>query len=101
MDDAATTRRSPHDDLHYIRQTLAAAGHISTVPGKGLALIGLLALIAAAINFQFTGAPWDSSAANAAQVSDGLRVWLALLAASLSLGALTMRAKARRTHQAF
>ena len=100
MDDA-TTRRSPHEDLHYIRQTLAAAGHISAVPGKGLALIGGLALIACAVNFKFTGAPWDSPAPDATQISDGLRVWLALLAASFAVGAIAMRSKARRTRQAF
>ena len=103
MDDISTPRSShaAHDDLRYIRQTLAAAGHISTVPGKGLAFIGALALAAVGVNFQFTGAPWNPHPADLKSVSDGLMVWLLLLALSLTAGTFAMRSKAKRTQQAF
>jgi hypothetical protein len=102
--DHISTPRSTHaaqEDLRYIRQTLAAAGHISTVPGKGLALIGVLAVVAVAVNYKITGAPWSPSHGDPATVTDGLLVWLALLAVSVAVGGIGMRNKARRTAQAF
>jgi hypothetical protein len=103
MDDTSTPRsaHAAREDLQYIRQTLAAAGHISTVPGKGLVLIGALTLAAVAVNSQFTGAPWDPHPGDLQGVTDGLLVWVVLLAMSLSAGSIAMRSKARRTKQAF
>lgn len=102
MDDTSTPRpaSAAHEDLQYIRQTLAAAGHISTVPGKGLMVVGALALVAVVVNLQFTGAPWNHRSADLRTVSDGLSVWLLLLVISLAAGTLAMRSKARRTQQA-
>jgi hypothetical protein len=104
MDDTSAPRsaHAAHDDLRYIRQTLAAAGHISTVPGKGLVLIGVLTLVAVGVNFTLTGAPWNPpQSGDATTVTNGLLVWLALLAASLLAGGISMRGKARRTQQVF
>lgn len=103
MDDISTPRsaHAAQEDLRYIRQTLAAAGHISTVPGKGLVLIGILALVTVGVNFQLTGAPWTLQPGDTKSISDGLLLWLVLLAVSLAVGAISMRAKAKRTHQAF
>jgi hypothetical protein len=102
MDDISTPRsaHAAREDLHYIRQTLAAAGHISTVPGKGLVVIGGLALAAVGVNLLVTGAPW-APRGDAAAVSSGLWVWLALLAAAVLAGGVSMRRKAQRTQQAF
>lgn len=90
-------RRSAHDDLRYIRDTLAAAGHLSIVPGRGIALIGVLAMAAAAVNLRLTGAPWEANASPQA----ALLVWLILLAASVCVGIASMSNKARRTGQIF
>lgn len=102
MDDLSTPRsaHAARDDLRYIRQTLAAAGHISTVPGKGLMVVGALALGAVVVNLQFTGAPWSPRPPDLKTVSDGLFVWLLLLVISFTAGTLAMRSKARRTQQA-
>jgi hypothetical protein len=83
--------------LRYIRETLAASGHLSIVPGRGIALIGVLALAAVAVNLQFTGAPWEASASPQAS----LLVWVVLLAASVAVGIASMANKARRTAQIF
>lgn len=100
MDDIPAERASPraaHEDLQYIRQTLAAAGHLSTVPGKGMVVIGLLATGATFVNLWITGAPWDVVPLNLR----GVAVWLVLLAMSLGIGAAAMAQKARRTRKAF
>ena len=103
MDDISTPRsaHAAREDLYYIRQTLAAAGHLSTVPGRGLMAIGALALVAVLVNLKLTGAPWSAEAAGHDSPSQGLVVWLALLGLSLVVGAWTMRGKARRTGQVF
>jgi hypothetical protein len=102
-----TTRRAAHEDLQYIRRTLAASGHLSIVPGWGLVTIGLLALAAVLVNLRFTGAPWEVSRAGGVTESRGafagntaaLGVWAALLVLSLAVGVWTMSRKARRTGQ--
>jgi len=108
MDDA-TSRRAAHEDLQYIRQTLAAAGHISTVPGKGLVAIGLAALGTVFLEGMLAGpgSRWlapDPDAIQFTQASSyrvGQLLWLVLLILSASIGVVTMREKARRTGQVF
>lgn len=85
-------RRSPHEELAYIRRTLDAAGRISAVPGRGFVTIGLLALAAVAANYYLTGAPWDV----AAHPERALAVWGILLAVSVAVGVSAMERKARR-----
>ncbi len=100
MDDSSaerSTTRAAHDDLQYIRRTLAAAGHLSIVPGKGLMAIGALAVGATSANYWVTGAPWDAKPIH----WEAVGIWALLLVVSLLIGALTMRMKARRTQQAF
>jgi hypothetical protein len=101
MDDTSAPRsaHAAREDLHYIRQTLAAAGRISTVPGKGLVAIGVLAL--ATVWFDRSPRWLAGQSATAAESLPQLEIWLALLAASLVIGAWSMRAKARRTGQVF
>lgn len=115
MDDA-TSRHAAHEDLQYIRRTLAAAGHISTVPGRGLVTIGGLALaVALADRVWFHGlfwtpswfptegwvAPSGSGGISASAGAATLAMWMLLLVVSLIVGAGSMRAKARRTGQMF
>jgi len=100
MDETSAERASPrtaHDDLQYIRRTLAAAGHLSIVPGKGLAAIGLLAVGATSLNYWVTGAPWDAPPVH----FEAMGIWGLLFVVSLAIGAATMKQKARRTQQAF
>jgi len=96
MDDART-QQAARDDLQYIRRTLAAAGHLSIIPGRGMAVIGLLAIAAVAANLRTTGTPWAGGVAP----EPALVVWAALLAISLVIGIGTMAQKARRQGQPF
>jgi hypothetical protein len=89
--EAEHLRRSPHEELAYIRRTLDAAGRISTVPGRGFVAIGVLALAAVAANFYLTGAPWD-----VVRPERALGVWGVLLAVSVAVGISAMSRKARR-----
>ncbi len=82
------------EDLSYIRRTLESAGHVSSVSGIATALIGLLALGAAAVNAFAARAPWEGG-----RLSDFLTVWGALLAVSAVVAVLGMAAKAKRTKQ--
>jgi hypothetical protein len=93
--DLDPAQRAAHDDLRFIRRTLEAAGRFSLVPGRGLVLIGCLALLAAA---------WDRRLAAASLGAGGrtcpaLPVWGALLAASLVTGIGALKGKARRISQ--
>ncbi len=100
MDESSAGRASPrtaHDDLQYIRRTLAAAGHLSIVPGKGLMAIGALALGATSANYWVTGAPWEATPIH----WEALGIWGLLLVVSFVIGAATMKQKARRTGQTF
>jgi hypothetical protein len=87
--------RGAREELAYIRRTLDAAGSFSSIPGRGLVVIGLMALAAAVVNQRVTGAPWDE----AAQPVESLAVWAVLLALSVLIGLWTMTQKARRTGQ--
>lgn len=107
--DETTTRRAAHEDLQYIRQTLAAAGHISTVPGKGLVAIGFAALAAVYLDGLLTspGSRWLNPDPGAIQfVQDASHrapqiLWLVLLVLCMAVGVVTMRQKARRMGQMF
>jgi hypothetical protein len=87
--------RAAHDDLAYIRETLDAAGRFSSVPGRGLMVIGVLALAGVAANRLLTGAPWEAGASDVR----ALGVWVVLLFISLAVGAWAMQEKGRRTGQ--
>jgi len=95
MDDSPADRAA-HEELRYIRRTLEAAGHLSTIPGRGMVGIGVLALAATAANLYGTGAPWST-----AQPERALLVWAALLAASMCVGVWAMARKAQRSGQIF
>src|SRR5439155_699198 len=58
----ALPRESAQASLQYIRQTLEAAGRLSSVSGGGMIVVGCLALAAVEINQRLTAAPWDSAA---------------------------------------
>src|SRR5207237_530069 len=66
----ALPRESAQASLQYIRQTLEAAGRLSSVSGGGMVVVGCLALAAVEINQRLTAAPWDSGAGTVA-----LAVW--------------------------
>ncbi|MBI3662823.1 MAG: hypothetical protein HY234_07215 [Acidobacteria bacterium] len=87
--------RGAHEELEYIRRTLDAAGSFSSIPGRGLVVIGLMALAAVVVNQRVTGAPWDDGA----RPAESLAAWSVLLALSVLVGLWTMARKARRTGQ--
>lgn len=73
------------EDLSFIRDTMARAGTVTTVPGWGGVAMGVTALIAAWVaSRQGTGAEW-------------LAVWLAEAVVALGLGGVTMIRKADAT----
>ena len=92
----ALPRESAQASLQYIRQTLEAAGRLSSVSGGGMVVVGCLALAAVEINQRLTAAPWDSGAGMAA-----LAVWGGLLLLSAAVTAFAMARKAKRTRQMF
>jgi hypothetical protein len=70
-------------NLEFIRDTMASASAFTAVPGWGMALTGLTALVAAALAVQETTAKgW-------------LSVWMVEAAFGLAIGATTMALKAR------
>lgn len=72
------------DDLRFIRQTMERAGSFTAVPGWGTVLIGLTALVAAALaGRQPTRDAW-------------LVTWLVEAALAVSIGTAAMALKARR-----
>ncbi len=91
----ALRSRAAHADLEFIRRTLDAAGSFSSIPGRGLVVLGLMAFAAAVVNQRVTGAPWDDGA----RPVESLAVWAVLLALSVLVGLWTMARKARRTGQ--
>ena len=92
----ALPRESAQASLQYIRQTLEAAGRLSSVSGGGMIVVGCLALAAVEINQRLTAAPWDSGAGTAA-----IAVWGGLLLLSAAVTAFAMARKAKRTGQMF
>lgn len=96
LEDPAAPKESAQASLQYIRQTLDAAGRLSSVSGGGLVAVGALALAAVIANLRWTGTPWSS-----ADVRPALGVWAALLITSAAVTAGSMAAKARRAQQLF
>jgi hypothetical protein len=73
------------DELRYIRDTMARAGHFSAIPGWGGIVMGGTAIAAAALS----GPP--------AQSQRWLAVWLAELALAVVIAIVTIARKARRS----
>jgi hypothetical protein len=74
------------DNLRFIRETMERAGSFTAVPGWGGAVIGLTAVVAAAIaSHQSTPAGW-------------ILVWLAEAALAMVLAVLAVAQKARAAH---
>ena len=72
------------DDLRFIRQTMASAGSFTAVSGRGQMLVGVTALVAAAISRQmFRGTGW-------------MTVWLAEAAVAIAIAVLSSERKAKR-----
>ena len=94
MDDGPI-HRTAHEDLRYIRRTLDAAGRFSSLSGKGMVTVGVLALAAVVANLRFTGAPWDAGVRR----EFALGPWVVLLVASVVVGVWATARKARRTGQ--
>ena len=71
------------ENLRYIRETLERTGSFTAVPGRGGILMGLIALLAAALTWrQFATVRW-------------LATWLAAAAVASVIGAVAMIQKAR------
>jgi len=72
------------DDLRFIRQTMASAGSFTAVSGRGQMLLGVTALVAAAVSRRmFLGAGW-------------MEVWLAEAAIAIAISVLSSERKAKR-----
>lgn len=88
MSDPAAIHAHAESNLRYIRETMERAGSFTSIPGRGGAVIGLTAALAAFISHQLSPSSW-------------LLVWLgeAVLAAAIAL--VTMVRKASRAGVAF
>jgi hypothetical protein len=73
------------DELRYIRDTMARAGHFSAIPGWGGIVMGVTAVAAAALS----GPP--------AQSQRWLTVWLAELVLAVVIALVAIARKARRS----
>jgi len=74
------------DELRYIRDTMARAGHFSAIPGWGGVVMGVTALAASAVS----GPP--------ARSGRWLAVWLAELAIAVVIALVAIARKARRSN---
>ena len=72
-------------DLSFIRETMERAGTVTSVPGRGGAMMGLTALVAA----------WVAS--RQSSPAEWIAVWLAEAVLALGIGGATLVAKAERT----
>lgn len=95
--DPGSAHRHAHEDLQYIRRTLAAAGNFSSLSGAGMVVTGVLALATVVANLRLTGSPWDANA----RPAESLSLWAVLLVTSIAVGVWTSVLKARRTAQVF
>ena len=73
------------DELRYIRDTMARAGHFSAIPGWGGVAMGVSAIVAAAVS----GPP--------AQSPRWLTVWLVDLAIAVVIALVTIARQAKRS----
>jgi hypothetical protein len=72
------------DDLRFIRQTMASAGSFTAVSGRGQMLVGVTALVAAAVSRRmFLGSGW-------------MEIWLAEAAIAIAISVLSSERKAKR-----
>ncbi|MDP9266695.1 MAG: hypothetical protein M3P27_00030 [Acidobacteriota bacterium] len=72
------------DDLRFIRQTMASAGSFTAVSGRGQILVGVTALVAAAVSkHMFLGSGW-------------MEIWLAEAAVAIAISVLSSERKAKR-----
>jgi len=72
------------DDLRFIRQTMASAGSFTAVSGCGQMLVGLTALLAAAVSkHMFLGSGW-------------MEIWLAEAALAIAISVVSSERKAKR-----
>ena len=73
------------DDLRFIRQTMASAGSFTAVSGRGQMLVGVTALVAAAISRNmFLSSTWI-----------WINVWLAEAAVAIAISVLSSERKAK------
>jgi hypothetical protein len=79
------------ENLQYIRRTLEAASQFTAVPGKYMAVVGVVALAGVAVNEVFTGAPWTGPGSPAM----ALDVWGVVLGLSLAIVLCGIYRKAR------
>jgi hypothetical protein len=92
--DALTSADTPDplEQLNFIRSTMEQAGSFTAVPGRGMILIGVTALVAAAAGWRL---------APRGEMSVGwLYLWLAEATFALLIALLTTSWKARRAGQA-
>lgn len=78
------------DNIRFIRDTMASAGAFTSVSGVGMIGAGAMGIVAAGLNIW---SPIDSSPRR------WLAVWLAAACCAVFISAITIRAKAARTHQ--
>jgi hypothetical protein len=72
------------DDLRFIRQTMASAGSFTAVSGVGQMLVGLSALVAAAISkYMVVGSGW-------------MELWLGEAAVAIAISVASSERKAKR-----
>ena len=75
------------ENLRYIRDTMERASSFTGVPGRGLVIMGITALVAALLaSRQTAGQKW-------------LWIWLAEAALALIIAILSIRQKAKSSHQ--
>jgi len=72
------------ENLRFIRETMERAGAFTAVPGRGMVLVGLTALLAVLVGPQGVGQPW------------WVAFWLAEAFLAVSLGGVALVLKARR-----
>jgi hypothetical protein len=87
-DQPISLERRALDDVAFIRNAMDASGRFTSVPGKGMLLVGVTALVAAAI------------ASRGGDPSRLLVVWLAEAVVAALLGGGLLLAKARRERRA-
>jgi len=75
------------ENLKYIRDTMERASSFTGVPGKGLVIMGITALVAAFLSFRQT------------DEQKWLSIWLAEAALALAIAVLAIRQKAKSSNQ--
>jgi hypothetical protein len=82
---ATRIRENAADDLRFIREAMEHSSRFTDVPGIGMVVIGLTAIVAAAVSSQLTSdAAW-------------LTVWGIEVAVAVAIGAVAIALKARES----